>query len=155
MRRALVVLVAISLAIETAAQVSKSDVAVNHLAKVHPEVQWDHKSAVIADVNCDRQKESIVLGKEANEVVIAVVSGERQDKPELRYFPIHSGTQDGFCTMPVRIEVYRLECDSDEGSLPGCKPVKGCQAFTVRDDECDGFNFYWDSSRKSLVWWRH
>ncbi len=155
MRSALVILIAISLGLATAAQVSKSDVAVNHLVKAHPEVQWDHESAAVADVNCDRKTESIVLGKQANEVVIAVVSGGRQDKPELLYFPIRADTQDGFCAMPVRIEVYSLECDSDEGSLPGCRPAKGCQAFTVRDDECDGFNFYWNSSRKSLVWWRH
>jgi len=35
-----------------------------------------------------------------------------------------------------------------------CKPTKGCHSFTVIDDECDSFNFYWDSSRRTLAWWR-
>jgi hypothetical protein len=154
MRSPLVILIAISVALATAAQVSKSDVAVNNLAKVHPEVQWDRNSAAVAHVNCGRKAESGVLGKQANEVVIAVVSGERQDKPDLRYVPIRPDIQDGFCAMPVRTGVYRLECDSDEGPLPGCKPLKGCQALTVPDDECDGVDFCGDFSRKFLSW-RH
>jgi hypothetical protein len=27
--------------------------------------------------------------------------------------------------------------------------------FTVIDNACDPFNFYWDSSCKSLAWWRN
>jgi hypothetical protein len=34
-----------------------------------------------------------------------------------------------------------LNCDSERGLLEGCKPVKGCQEFSVDDDGCDPFNF--------------
>jgi hypothetical protein len=66
--------------------------------------------------------------------------------------PFRSDTQDGFCAFPTRIEISPLQCAIDDGPLLGCKPIKGCQAFTVVDDECDSFNFYWDFSHKSLRW---
>ena len=155
MKTSLTAVITISIALVTVAQVSKSQLAVKNLAKLHPDVQWDPKSVAFADVNCDRKNETIVLGKQKNEAVIALVSGEHQEKTQLLSFPIGSATQDSFCAMPVRIEVSPLECEPDVGPLPGCRPVKGCQSFRVADDECDSFNFYWDSSRKTLGWWRH
>ena len=138
-----------------AAQVSQSRLAIKNLRKAQPEVEWNEKSAVGADVNCDGRRETIVLGKQKNNVVIAVVSGQHQNDPQLMSFPIGGGAQNAFCGIPLRVELSTLQCNTDIGPLPGCKKVRGCQEFTVVDDECDGFNFYWDSSRKSLQWWRH
>lgn len=147
--------IAVCFLLSIAAQTVKSDRAIHHLEKIHPEVQWERRSAAIADVNCDRKPEVIVLGKQSSQAVIAVVSDDSQDKIQLLSFPTGGATQDSFCAIPTRIEVNGLDCDSDLGPLPGCKPVKGCQEFSVADDECDSFNFYWDSSHESLSWWRH
>jgi hypothetical protein len=137
-------------------QVTKTDVAVSELQKAHPAVKWNSKAAIVADVTCDGKPDTtVVLGSEKNTVVVGVVSGEHSTKAQLLSFPIRRDTQDGFCTFPTRIEISPLDCDTEGGALPGCKPIKGCQAFTVIDDECDSFNFYWDSSRKSVAWWRH
>jgi len=137
------------------AQVSKTEVPVSELRKSHPTVKWNSKSATVADVTCDGKPDTVVLGSENNDVVIGIVSGVHSDKTQAFSFPVHGGTQNGFCAFPTRIEVSPRDCLSEGGPLPGCKPIKGCRAFTVIDNDCDPFNFYWDSSRKSFAWWRN
>jgi hypothetical protein len=137
------------------AQISKTDVAVSKLRKTNPAVNWNTKSAVSGDVNCDGKSDTVVLGSEKNGVVVAVVSGAQSERPQVFSFRISRDTQDGFCASSTRIELSPLDCRSDEGALPGCTPNKSCQAFTVIDTECDPFNFYWDSSHKTISWWRN
>ena len=135
------------------AEVSKTT-AISELRKSNPGAQWDEKSVVFADVLCDGKPDTIILGSENKNVLIGVVSPTRSKRTQVLSFPIRSATQNGFCAFPKRIEVFPMDCETEEGTLPGCKPVKGCKEFSVIDDECDSFNFYWDSSRKSLAWWR-
>lgn len=138
------------------AKTARTQLAVKRLREARPEIEWDGKSAAFGDVNCDGKLESIVLGRQENKVVVAVVSGDPHSKPQLLLtFPIRSDAQDGFCSMPVRIQVVPLDCSSEDGPLAGCKSVKGCKEFSVADDECDSFNFYWNFSQSSLGWWRH
>ena len=142
-------------ATENSGDLSQIPLAIKNLRKLQPDIQWNEKSAVIADVNCDGKRESIVVGKQKSDVVVAIVSGQRQDKSDLMSFPIDSATQNGFCGVPVSIEISPLDCASNGDALPGSKPVQGCQQFSVVDDECDPFNFYWDSAHKRLAWWRN
>jgi hypothetical protein len=136
-------------------QVSKTEVSVSELRKSYPAVKWNSKSATVADVTCDGKPDTVVLGSEKNDVVVGVVSGTPSYKTQVFSFPVKGGIQNGFCAFPTRIEISPLDCEAEGGALPGCKPVKACQAFTVIDNECDPFNFYWDSSRKTLAWWRN
>ena len=135
-------------------QVSNTD-ALIELRKTHPTVKWRSQPIAIADVLCEGKPGTVVLGSGKNDVVVGVVSGLRQHKTEVLSFPIRSQTQNGFCGVPVRIKVYPRDCETDLGALPGCKPIKDCRSFSVIDDECDSFNFYWDSSRRAIRWWRH
>ena len=137
------------------AQISKTDVAVSKLRKTNPAVNWNRKSAISGDVNCDGKPDTVILGSEKDSVVVGVVSGAETDKPQVFSFPISGDTQEGFCASPTRIELFPLDCSSGEGALPGCTPIKSCQSFTVTDNECDPFNFYWDSSHKTISWWRN
>lgn len=148
-------IIAAMLSASAIAQASKTDEMVSKLQKSHPEVSWNSKSAVLADVTCDGKLDAVVLGSQKDRVVIGVVSGVHPDNVQILSFPIRGGAQDGFCAVPKRIEASPLDCNSGEGPLPGCEAVKGCKDFRVMDEECDSFNFYWDSSRKSLAWWRH
>ena len=136
-------------------QVSNIGVAVKELRRLHPSVKWSNESATVADVTCDGKLDTVVLGSEKNSVVIGIVTGSHSKKTQVLSFPLKAGTQNGFCAPPIRIEVLPLDCQSDQGPLVGCKPIKGCQAFSVVDNECDPFNFYWDSSRKAFAWWRN
>jgi hypothetical protein len=132
--------------------------AVKALREAKREVTWDAKTAVVADVTCDGVPDTVVVGYERNTVWLGAVPGTTSDKSAkltTTRFSVGKQTQDSFCTVPVRIEAYPLECEDEEvGALPGCKPVKGCSAFSLVDDSCDSFHFYWDSSRKLLTWWR-
>jgi hypothetical protein len=41
-------------------------------------------------------------------------------------FSVGKQTTHSFCAVPVRVEVYPIECDDEEvGAPPGCTPVKG------------------------------
>jgi hypothetical protein len=137
------------------AQVSKTEAAISELRKSHPAVNWDMTSAVVADVTWDGKLDTVILGSEKGNVVVGAVSGAHSNKTQVFSFPVEGGTQDGFCAFPTRIEMSPLDCESEKGPLPGCKPIKACRAFIVVDNECDPFNFYWDFSRKSLAWWRN
>ena len=148
-------IVAALLAASANTQVSKTANMVSELQKLHPEVSWNTKSAILADVTCDGKSDAVVLGSQKDTAVIGVLSGAQPDKVQLFSFPIRPDTQDGFCAIPKRIQLSPLDCETGAGPLRGCKPVEGCKEFSVVDDECDSFNFYWDSSRKSLAWWRH
>lgn len=136
------------------AQTSKTDAAVEALRRVHPATIWNVKSARVADVDCDSKPDTIVIGLERGKVAIGIVWGNANKQPQVLTFPIRRDTQDGFCAVPSQIETSPLDCRSEAGTLPGCKVSNGCQAFSLRDDECDPFNFYWDAVHKKLAWWR-
>ncbi len=137
-------------------QVSQPNNMTSQLHKSHPEVLWNARSAVVADVTCDGKPDTIALGSQKGEVIVGVVSGADPEKVQLFAFPVRRDKQDGFCAVPKRIEISPLKCarETEEDRLPGCRPIEGCKEFAVNDTLCDPFNFYWDSSRKSLTWWR-
>ena len=124
------------------------------LKQNHPSVQWDEKSAKVADVTCDGTPDTVVFGSDPGKVWVAVVSPNEPRNPQLLSFPLATHSQDSFCSVPVRIELEPFDCDADGEKLPGCKPVKSCSTFSLADDACDSFHFYWDSTRQTIRWWR-
>jgi hypothetical protein len=139
----------------SSAQVSKTEVAVGVLQRAHPSVKWNSDSAKVADVTCDGKPDTILVGSEKDNVVIGVVSGAYPNDIQIFPFAIAADNQWGFCAFPKRIEISPLDCKSKDGSLKVCEPIEGCRKFTVIDDQCDPFNFYWDASLKRLQWWRN
>ena len=150
------VLIPLALGLSTFAnaQTTTTKAAVNSLRKLRPTTTWNIQSARQADVDCDSKPDTIVLGSEKGKVIVGVSWGTTSKQPQTFAFTIRADTQDGFCAAPTMIEVEPLDCQSDEGKLPGCKVVKGCKAFSLSDQKCDPFNFYWDAARKQLAWWR-
>jgi hypothetical protein len=134
---------------------SQTSAALIMLRASNPKVQWDAKSAVTADITCDGIADVVVVGYDDKSVWLALVPGLKDGtlaKPIVYQFPIDPGDQAVFCAKPVRIKVSPLVCNDD---LPGCKPTKGASEFGLYDDACDHFNFYWDTERKQLRWWRN
>jgi hypothetical protein len=128
--------------------------AVSSLRKAQPDVRWVEKTVVAADITCDGKPDQIAIGygKDKSVWVGFIPSGAR---PVTMHFSVGQHSQDSLCSIPVRLEISPLACSDEEmGDLPGCKEVKGCSAFSVVDDSCDSFHFYWNVSRKELVWWR-
>jgi hypothetical protein len=143
----------------TAQDQKVTDAAISILHAAQPEVEWDAKTAVSADVTCDGKSDTAIVGYVKSEAVwLGVVAGNNDNKaskPVVMKFLVGKHSQDSFCAIPVQIETHPIDCDGDEGeTLPGCKKVKGCSDFSLVDNSCDSFNFYWDSSRKKLAWWR-
>jgi len=136
------------------AQMSGSQAAASALRKSSPTVSWSVGSATTADVDCDGKPDTIMLGSEKGKVVVGVVWGSPAKPPQILVFPVSAATQDGFCSNPKTINVSPLDCQSNAGPLPGCRVAPACKAFSIPDNGCDAFNFYWDSSRGNLAWWR-
>lgn len=124
------------------------------LREAQSTVSWTEKSVVAADITCDGRPDRIAIGYGKGESVwVGLIS--RGARPITMRFSVGKHSQDSLCSTPVRLEVSPLVCSDEEmGDLPGCKEVKGCFAFSLVDDSCDSFHFYWNASRKELVWWR-
>jgi hypothetical protein len=145
---------ALLIAALSAAGQSSRPGALEVLRYSYPSVNWKAESSKVADVNCDGKPDTVVLGSQKDDAAVGIVWGTQRAPAQLFTFPIGKHMQNSFCSMPTNIEVSPLDCESDEGTLPGCKQYHACKAFSVVDDDCDSFHFYWDSSRKTLVWWR-
>ncbi|MGZ5922412.1 MAG: hypothetical protein ACXWLT_11660 [Rhizomicrobium sp.] len=127
--------------------------ALDDVAKSH--IKWNVAKARVADVTCDGRADTIMFGSAKGSVWIGVVSGGNGRAQVIR-FSISPSRQDGFSALPKGISIHPLVCeDSEAGRLDGCKQVRGCKEFSMGDEESDPFNFYWDSRRKIIRWWRN
>ena len=136
---------------------TRTDVALKALRVVTGKVNWDAKTAIVADVTCDRLSDIVMVGYEPGAVWLGVVPGTKSGKAGMATttrFPVGAHAQDSFCETPVRIETYLMDCDGEDRSMPGCKLIKGCTAFSLNDEACDAFHFHWNRSRKALTWSR-
>lgn len=125
---------------------------ISALRKAKPTVRWNEESVTVADINCDGRPDRIAVGYHGKSVWVGFIPDG--GRPVTMRFPIGQGGQDSFCSTPVHIETSPLTCSSDEGALPGCKKIPGCREFSVGDENCDSFHFYWHALRKELAWWR-
>jgi hypothetical protein len=146
---------ALAQTIAAAAHGSDSQAALNLLHKADPAAGWSASSAQTADFDCDGRADTVMLGLEKGRVVVGVAWGSPKKRPQILTFPIGTATQDRFSEQPKTIETYPLDCKDEGGRiLPGCKTTPACRAFSIRDDDADPFNFYWDSSHDTVRWWR-
>lgn len=131
--------------------------AITRLRAVQPGVRWDAKSAKSGDFNCDGAPDTAMVGYGKRGVPwIGMVPNQVGEQPTVLKFRLGNGSQDALCVTPARIVTAPIECsDRESGPLPGCRPVPGCLALSLRDDRCDDIHFYWDSDQQKLVWWRH
>lgn len=117
-------------------------------------ISWDFAKAKTADVTCDGKPDHILFGLSAGKIWMGMLPGGG-GQPQTMEFPLARAEQRALCGQPKRIEVYPLACNTEAiGELEGCRQVRACRAFAIVDDECDSLNFYWNSSRKMLFWWR-
>jgi hypothetical protein len=138
-----------------AAQAPAPKSAFDVLHESNPSITWNIDSTKTADVDCDGHPDTLMLGYEKDQVAVGIVSGAKRP-PRIFLFPItRPDRQDGFCAKPQTINISPLSCDNEGGPLPGCKAIAGCKEFSIPDEGCDAFNFYWDASRATVVWWRH
>tara|TARA_R110000868_G_scaffold47339_4_gene155371 strand:- start:1492 stop:1980 length:489 start_codon:yes stop_codon:yes gene_type:complete len=137
---------------------SENSIVSENLNAAAPEASWDNALFDEFDVTCDGNPDAIAVSTADKTVWLGVVqnsNAQTSSATTIMRFSIGAESQNSFCARPLRIVSYPVVCeDEDIGVLPGCKPIKGCIAFSIADDECDSFNFYWNSEQNSLVWWR-
>lgn len=135
------------------------DVVLPKLKQLKPEAVWDTRSAVSMDIDCDGQPDLAILGRAPDRLFVAFFHGPVKAgmRPEILYFaPGHD--QENVCSLNARVEPASLDYDPVEqeaGELPGFRRSAQCKAFTLADQECDSFNFYWNHDSGRLNWWRH
>jgi hypothetical protein len=133
------------------------DSVVSALRGVSPNVSWDTRSIISADVTCDGRFDSVAVGYQGGAIWVGMVPGGKASgarRPVAIRFTIERDKPDGFCTTPVRLERQPLDCMTTAGPLPGCKAAPGCFSFSVTDDVCGPLHFHWDNDRNALSWSR-
>ena len=152
--------IVMALLVPLAAHAQKSVVAPEVAAKLHaadPSAPWSSGWSEKADVTCHGQKDIVVVAHDAHKVWLGILRTAQYTthaQTMVLHWPLAHGVQSAFCAVPTKIEFYPRTCEGDDGPLQGCKPIAGCMAFSIDDDECDGLNFYWDAGKHGLSWWR-
>jgi hypothetical protein len=121
-------------------------------------VEWDKKSIIEVDINCDGKKDYAIFGNSEQGITLAVIVGpvSKKSRIETFNFPVGKQSQGSLCQLPAKLRVESLDYDPTEqtGELPGFHSSKTCKAFRLDDDACDSFHFYWDHQANALTWWR-
>ena len=138
-----------SQSVPTATPQHQTSGAIAALQASSPNVEWDVKSAAMADITGDGIVDTVVIGYNARAVWLGLVPGMKSGalgKPQVIELEV--------CRRPVHIQLSPATCEGSTGPLLGCKVVKGASEITVVDDACDPYHVYWDRALKTLDWWR-
>ena len=118
------------------------------------DVKWDVEKARRADVTCDGLLDTIMFGTGKDSIWVGIAPGG-SGKSQIMKFSASRDRQDGFAGPPIRIDIYPINCQPEDGMhLDGCKFMRKCKEFSI-ENEADPFNFYWDSRNKTIRWWRN
>lgn len=126
--------------------------AIALLKKAKPRVPWDVGFHLDHNLTCTGELDYLSVSTDGESVWVGYVpSVPRASRPTIMQFPIGKWTQGSFCKLPMEMQSYPNKCEAEGGStLPGC--MRGRWNFSLVDNECDAFNFYWDTTQKKLVW---
>ena len=135
---------------------SLQDQMLAYLKQAKPNVQWDAKSGVTANFDGSQKSGGAMLGYAGNKVTLAIQTGSGAKGRRFQYldFSVGPGTQAAVCAAPAKLEVYPLDCTTEDGTLPGCKATARMSGLSIVDGECDSIHLYWSHSSKSMQWWR-
>jgi hypothetical protein len=110
------------------------------------------EDTALADLNGDGQQDRIALAQSRSEVILTVqIQG--LGSRTLR-FPVATGAQDSFCTLPVKIRLEPLDCSPDGVFLAGCIESETAAAVVLDDNDCDAIRVYLNRESETLAWWR-
>lgn len=152
------VLILCAVTVAIAASTETANEVLQLVSKRMPDAEWDKKSIIEVDINCDGKKDYAILGKSERGITVALVVGPVSKKSRIESFNFLVGkhSQNSLCQLPAKLRVESLDYDPTEavGKLPGFRSSKTCNAFGLADDACDSFHFYWDHQANALTWWR-
>jgi hypothetical protein len=129
--------------------------ALRLLSASRPYINWDLKSALKADIDCDRFPDEIFLGRAAGKIFVGVVRAAIQE-PEILEFGVGSAAQDAICQEPAKLKIESLDYDpaGEFGPVDGFRRSRRCKGIMLSGGECDPIHLYWNYNVKHMGWWR-
>jgi hypothetical protein len=127
--------------------------ALEELSKAHPSIKWDRDSMVCADFDGDKHVDQAVIGLNEKMIFVAIRS-KALSKSQVLEFSVGRGIQAAICELPAKLEIDTLECQMEDGALPGCKASKLAKSLDLIDGQCDSIHMYWNHKKNAMVWWR-
>ena len=145
-------------AIATASQnipATSSRTALERLSEAAPDVRWEAKSGLRADLDCDGRPDQAFLGRDAGRVYVGLVRAAAQ-KPEILDFAVDPGAQKAICEEPANLVVESLDYDptSAVGAVDGFRRSRTCKGLKLSGGECDSLHLFWNHALKRIDWWR-
>ncbi len=111
---------------------------------------------VCADFDGDKLIDQAVIGLTDKAIFVAIrsrVIGKKSITQVLE-FGVGRGIQAAICELPAKLEIDNLDCQMDDGALPGCKANKLAKSLDLSDGQCDSIHMYWNHEKNAMVWWR-
>lgn len=133
--------------------------ALKTLSQIAPITQWDTKSVIEVDIDCDNQKDYIFLsqvtGQADGKVTVGMVLGKHRNKAYFSKISMTNNKKEA-CTGTANILVESLDY---EPKFTTAKSVEGfkrsqCQSFRLESDKCEPYHFYWNTTQDRPAWWR-
>jgi hypothetical protein len=120
-----------------------------------PDINWDAKSALTADFDCDGSPDEAFLGRSAGRIYVGVIRAATK-QPEILEFGVDASAQDAICQEPAKLEIESLNYDpsGEIGKIDGFRRSRRCKGILLSGGECDPIHLFWDYKTKHLAWWR-
>jgi hypothetical protein len=100
--------------------------ALERLSAAVSGVQWDAKSGLRADLDCDGRADQAFLDRSAGRVYVGVIRAAAT-KPEILDFAVDAGIQEAICAEPAKLVVESLDYDPTDavGPIDGFRRSQG------------------------------
>jgi hypothetical protein len=130
--------------------------ALRLLSASRPDIKWELKSALSADIDCDGSPDKIFLGRAAGKIYVGVVRAVIKE-PEILEFGVGPHAQDSLCQEPAKLKIESLDYDLDGeiGPLDGFRRSRRCKGLLLSGGECDPIHLYWNYNVNHMGWWRN
>jgi hypothetical protein len=114
------------------------------ISQARPQIVWEEKTRIRADMNCDRETDDAFLGRADGSVYVGVIaSGVAM--PEVLPFAVDAGKQAAICAEPAVLTAEPLDPPG-----PG-----GCAGLRLEGGDCDSIHLFWDRQSNRLSWSRN
>jgi hypothetical protein len=140
-------------------ETSESGALIRLMMSTYPDITWDIKSALKADINDDGFQDDALVGKKGkSQIAIAVIlsGSKKESKIHVLNFGVSPGRQDAVGYLPARLTIESMDYDPSEmvGKLPGFKRSKKAQGLCLDDELTDSIHIFWNHQTHELDWWR-
>lgn len=125
------------------------------LAAADPAVRWINDSSIVADIDCDGQADTVVIGRKRAEVHVGLARAA-DPVPQILIFDVGRNVKGAVCGTRARLSVESLDWDPAErglAALPGFRRSPTCKGVGLGDGNCTPVHVFWSYQTKQLEWY--